>query len=148
MTSATDGDVAAAATSVFVIALPTSEPMFAGDRPRERGEVAAERAGVGHLHELDAPLPGGVGHEVGLGGPASVDGGLVHAGPPGDRLEGQLLVADLGQEIRRRPEHRGAGAGAAAAGTLVAGLHGGDYRNISCICRVGGAYSLSQLSLR
>ena len=119
VTSATDGDVAAAATSVFVIALPTSEPMLAATPRAERGEIAAQRAGVGHLHELHAPLPRRVGDEVGLGRPAPVDGGLVHAGPPGHGLEGQLLVAHLGQEVGRRPEHRGAGAGAAAAGALV-----------------------------
>ena len=84
----------------------------AGGRPAEqldtdgdqRPEVAAQVvAGRHHL----GPVRGehGLVHEVGLGRPAPVDGRLVRPGPLGDGPDRQLEVADLLEEIGRRPQH-------------------------------------------
>ena len=136
VTSATDGDVAAAATSVFVIALPTSEPMLAATAHRERSEVAAERAGVGHLHRAgrSAPVPRRPRDRAWW---ASAGKRWSCARRRGGRQPRRSVLRSPPRpgDPPSPPAPRLPGAGTAPAGALVAGRHRGDYRNISCICR-------------
>jgi hypothetical protein len=86
-----------------------------GDQlPRERGEIAAERAGVGDGELLATAIEEGVEGEAFPGAPAPVDRGFVHTGAPGDIGDAEPAGPVLGQGGEGGVEHRLADPGRAA----------------------------------
>ena len=64
-------------------------------------QVAAQAAGVGRLGHVGGVVgvEGGI-DELGLAGPATIDGGLTGVGAGGDSVHGQRLVANFGEELQ------------------------------------------------
>ena len=67
-----------------------------GDHLEQQRQVAAQTAGVQQGHAV-AHRGDHLEHQVELGAPPAVDGGLAHTGPPGDRLDREPAVADRGE---------------------------------------------------
>jgi hypothetical protein len=62
-------------------------------------QVAPKAAGIGELEDRLTPPAHGFGHQLGLSGPPSVDGGLARLGPGGHGLDAHGVIADLGHQV-------------------------------------------------
>lgn len=71
----------------------------------DRQQVSAKGAGVLHLHRLGDRLEGRA-HQIFLGGPAAIDGGLGDARLHRDVFDAEGAVADEGEVLERRAEDR------------------------------------------
>src|SRR5690606_14082647 len=70
----------------------------AADVPCQFLQVTAEGAGV-HVSDVDrSAVPQGAGDQLRLALPLAVEGGLAGAGAGGDRVHGEVFVADLTEQ--------------------------------------------------
>ena len=115
-------------------------PTSPGSAARAAGVVSTRRGAAHHLANVARQRPG-VGErgrvadredrlvdEVRLAGPAPVDRGFARAGLPRDRIDRQVGVAGLGQQLDRRAQHRAVDAFIARAAKLC--RHYGTQSNI------------------
>lgn len=83
---------------------------------QRRQQVRAQAAGVGHGHRrLVGVLPDRRDHEGRLAWPPAVNGGLAAPRPRRHRVDGQLVIAGLGQQLKRDLQDRGLACRAATA---------------------------------
>ena len=82
-------------------------PVALGHHPgRQHPQVTADAAGVDLVGVLDGRAVQRRDHQVRLVRPPPVHRGLARPRPVGHRVDGQVVVADLGEQLQRRLEQR------------------------------------------